>query len=254
MLNQKRWTKLLLGSAVVLSLALGGSAVFAQAGEPTETEPSAEVQEGDRGSRGHRGNKIGHSPEFLAEALGISVDELEAAKQAVRDANEGARLSKEERTQQLADELGISVEELEAAKEAAHDAAIEQAVADGLITQEEADLIAAKQALREYIDRGEIMASVLGVTVEELEAAKEAGIMDELVEASGLTREEIREMVDAAKDTAVQEAIEDGIITAEQAEQLENMEGHGGKRGGRGGNSGRGPRDGNSPAPAGDNA
>ena len=106
-----------------------------------------------------------------------------------------------------------------------------------MITVEEAELLEAKQALREYIDRGEIMAAVLGITVEELEAAKEAGTMDDLVEASGLTREEIREMVNAAKDTAVQQAIEDGVITAEQAEQLENMEGRGGKRGGRGNKS-----------------
>ncbi len=264
MLNQQKWTKVLLGSAVVLSLALGGTAVFAQTAEPTASAPTAEKSEGEHGQRGNRGNKIDDN-EFLADALGITVEELQAAKDAVRSANEGTRPDKEARIQLLADELGIDVATLQAAKDEAHATAIVQAVADGTISAEEAALMEAKRALRDYIDRDAIMATVLGVSVEELQAAKEAGTVDELVDASGLEREEIRDAVDAAKETAVQEAIADGVLTAEQAEQLQEMRGSGGKHGGnsRGGNSrggngngGHGPRgNGNPPpAPTGNNA
>ena len=255
MLNQKRWTKVLLGSVVVLSLVLGSSAAFAQTNEPTETTATAEVQEGDRGPRGNRGGNMGNNDEFLADALGISVEELQAAKTAVREATDGAETDKDVRIEMLADELGVTVETLQAAFEEAHAAAIEQAIADGLITEEDAALMEARQALRDYIDHDEIMASVLGVTVAELEAAKEAGTVDELIEASGLDREEIRAAMDAEKETAVQDAVDDGVLTEEQAEQLENGAGGRGKPGGpRGGNGAgvRGPRGGN--PPAGDNA
>jgi len=63
----------------------------------------------------------------IADALGISVDELEAA------------LAAGETPATLALELGVDFAEVRAAMDAVHDAAIQQAVADGLITQEQAD-------------------------------------------------------------------------------------------------------------------
>lgn len=257
MLNKNKWTKLLLGSAVVFSLALGTAAAFAQTEDPAATPPAAEQTDGERGPRGHRGDNVGKNDEFLAEALGISVETLEAAKTAVREATEGTAAGKDSRIELLAEELGITAETLQAAMEEAHAVAIEQAIADGLLTEEEAALIEAREALRDYIDHDEIFAAVLGVSVAELQAAKDAGTVDELIEASGLDREEIHDVVEAEKDEAVQDAINDGVITAEQAEQLETNGPHGGggKHGGpRGGHGERGPRDGNPPAPAGDNA
>ena len=61
----------------------------------------------------------------IAEALGISVDELEAA------------LAAGETPATLALELGVDFAEVQAAMGAVREAAIAQAVADGLITQEQ---------------------------------------------------------------------------------------------------------------------
>jgi len=51
----------------------------------------------------------------------------------------------------LADALGIKTEELQAAQVEAQAAAIDQAVTDGALTQEQADLAKAEQAFRDYV-------------------------------------------------------------------------------------------------------
>lgn len=70
----------------------------------------------------------------------------------------------------LAEALGITVEELEAAQLKAQDAMIDQAVTDGLLTQEQADLMKARRAFMQfYADQTE-------QSVEDaLNAAVEAG-------------------------------------------------------------------------------
>ena len=123
---------------------------------------------------------------LLAEALGISVDELDAAQVQATNAainqalGEGLITEEQatrlrERTEQsagrfsplrnlahldnsvinydapLADALGISVDELDAAKQSAQEAALAQAVENGRLTQEEADLIQARQAIQETL-------------------------------------------------------------------------------------------------------
>ena len=75
----------------------------------------------------------------------------------------------------IAEELGVTVEELQAARKAAHDAALEQAVSEGVITEDQAELIKAGRALREYIDHKEILSQALGIDVADLEAAREEG-------------------------------------------------------------------------------
>ena len=52
--------------------------------------------------------------------------------------------------QYLAEALGITVEELQAAQLKAQDAMIDQAVTDGVITQEQADLMKARRAFMQY--------------------------------------------------------------------------------------------------------
>lgn len=63
----------------------------------------------------------------VANALGLTVEELEAAQA------EGKRLP------QIAAEQGVELSAVREAMQAAHEAAIAQAVADGLLTQEQAD-------------------------------------------------------------------------------------------------------------------
>ena len=65
--------------------------------------------------------------EAIADALGISVEEFEAA---VADG---------ENAFTLAQGLGIDIAELQAAMDAVHEAAFQQAIDDGLVSQEQAD-------------------------------------------------------------------------------------------------------------------
>jgi hypothetical protein len=71
----------------------------------------------------------------LADALGITVDELEAA------------LAEGQSPMQLAQDLGLDFDALHEARLAAFDQALEAAVADGRLTQEEADLIRERRQL-----------------------------------------------------------------------------------------------------------
>ncbi|MGB1252617.1 MAG: hypothetical protein ACPG8W_18535 [Candidatus Promineifilaceae bacterium] len=143
---------------------------------------------------------------------------------------------------------------------------IQQRIDDGEITQEQADRMAERAAEREalqgVIDRDAIhqaMADELGITVDELEQAKEDGVtLEELAETNGTTVEAVKAAADAEKAAQVQEALDNGDITEEQAERLLNG---GGRRGGpRGGGDGegrpgrRGPGGGNGQRPAGDEA
>ena len=200
---------------------------------------------GEGNGRGRRGSRI-NTGEFLAAELGITTEELSDAREAARDAATD-ETTREDRAGLLATELGISVADLEAAQEAAEDAAIAEALANGDITQEQVDLREAKEAFKDIFDKKEAAAEALGLTAEELEAAKEDGTTkEELLDNAGITREELKAAVEEAKAEALDAAVENGDITAEQAELIENApqgrNGRGeGNRGGRG-NGGQGGR------------
>jgi hypothetical protein len=70
----------------------------------------------------------------IAEALGISLADFEAAR------DEGQTVYA------LAEELGVDVAEVRAAMQAAHAEAVAQAIADGLISQEQAQWMLARHA------------------------------------------------------------------------------------------------------------
>jgi len=125
----------------------------------------------------------------------------------------------------LAEALGITTEKLEAAREQANQAALEQAVAEGLITQEQADEMTAKkqtaEALQSYLGRDVLLAKALGMTVEELQAAYSEGkSLSDLLSEKGLDAATVRENMQAAHKAALAQAVADGVITQEQADQL----------------------------------
>jgi polyhydroxyalkanoate synthesis regulator phasin len=145
----------------------------------------------------------------------------------------------------LAEALGITVEELQAAYEAAHAAAIEQAVEEGLLTQEQADdmLEGKRFGLRgqrgfHALGRGmnSFLADALGISVAELEAAQEqahSDLLTKAVEDGKITQEEadliqarsairgyVEEAMAEAYADALAQAVADGVITQAQADLL----------------------------------
>lgn len=162
----------------------------------------------------------------------------------------------------LAEVLGISEEELQAATTTARNAAIDQAVADGTITQEQADHMKEDDGGRGWGPMGKgtdydaELAEALGITVEELQTAQaevQDRLLDEAVAAGEITQEEadlmtarqalheyLRDRMQSAYEEAVAQAVTDGVITQAQADQILSEEGigfpgmGGGPRGGRG--------------------
>lgn len=182
------------------------------------------------------GPRGGATDEYLAQALGITTDELSAAYQeasaaAIAKAVEDGLITQAQADAMnangkafpfggrgggwlgengidfdafLADALGITTDELRAARQEAANARLEQAVTDGQMTQEQADLIKGRQAL--YADQTFIDA------------------------------------MKSAYQTAVQDAVARGVITQAQADLIleksadgmgfPGMGGRGGPRGG----------------------
>ncbi|MFT7586938.1 MAG: hypothetical protein ACI9EW_003378 [Cellvibrionaceae bacterium] len=219
-------------------------------GDMSHPGPGQGGRDGKRG--GNRDNTA------LLEELGITQEEWDAAKEAVK-ASLGNLDEKPEReaVQALfADELGITTEALQTAHEAVKAAHQAEALANGDITQEQIDTMEARKAVAETIDQKALMAGILGVTTEELDTAKADGTIRDLVEASGKTREELKAAGEEAYAAAVAQAVTDGVITQEQADLIEaagfggkgfggrshgkHGNGQGGGRGGFNGNGGRG--------------
>jgi hypothetical protein len=112
--------------------------------------------------------------------------------------------------QYLADALGIPLAELEAAQETVRNGLIDQAVADGTLTQEQADQLKAGERIRGFglhlkgdmaaaagVDHAALLADALGITVEELDAAQAT-----------------------ARDAALAAALADGTLTQEQVDRM----------------------------------
>ncbi|MBT3190218.1 MAG: hypothetical protein HN736_16070 [Anaerolineae bacterium] len=104
--------------AAVIGLAFAGSA-FAQDGNPP--------LDGEKDPRDGSGLLHDYMSEAMANALGVTVEELQAG----HDAGENFF--------DLALAQGITEEEIPTLMQSARDAALEAAIADGAITQEEVD-------------------------------------------------------------------------------------------------------------------
>lgn len=167
----------------------------------------------------------------------------------------------------VASKLGVERAELDTATEEARQEVIEQAVEDGVITQEQADDMISRledgnfpgmrsfgHGKRGYFDGpmgglidhhgDEMLAEQLGMTTEELQAELQAGkTIAELAEEKGVDLQAAQ--IEAAKER-IQQAVQDGTMTQEQADwMLEGLEQGfspgirgfmpGGRGGGRGG-------------------
>jgi len=146
--------------------------------------------------------------------------------------------------------LGISVDELAAAREEAKTAILEQAVADGLITQAQADDILSGDSsslprlqwrswLSENgLDYDAYLAEALGISVEALQAARLEAFTANIAQAvaDGTITQERADLIlgrralaqdsvfqsamQTAFEAAVNQAVDSGVITQTQADQI----------------------------------
>lgn len=163
----------------------------------------------------HRGGPMGYgvSDQYLAEALGITTAELQEAEQTAYEAAIDQALAQGLITQAqadalkqqpgkfgrfggrgfagffgltdttidwdqlLADALGITTDELQEARTNAVDLALAAAVADGRLTQEQADQLKAEQALRTYLDEQGFQTQVRTLFENLVKQAVQAGVI-----------------------------------------------------------------------------
>ncbi|CUS03718.2 protein of unknown function [Candidatus Promineifilum breve] len=187
-------------SALMITGLLGSAAVsFAQTDTPAESTEEV-IPESTTVVPSRGGSRLGVDDEALAAALGITVDELDAAQEAARIAlidqavadghltaeegetmkTDGSRLHHSsqygyDKDEFLAAALGITVDELNAAELTAYQTMVAAAVEAGTLTQEQADLLLARKAAQSYLDTDALNATVRAAYAEALAEAVAAG-------------------------------------------------------------------------------
>jgi competence protein ComGC len=271
--------KFLVISTLVLALAATAVAAFSLTGRayaqsPTSTvAPTTQAQattmpgNGTSGDRygGRHGNRMGgdqlrsYMLAAEAEAFGLTSDELQAQYDAGKT------------PQDLAIEQNLTVADFEAKMDAARQAALAKAVTDGIITQDQADAFAARKEagrpahaadtdnpLHTYMQAA--LADAFGLTVDELNTLETDGkTLKDLAIEQNLTVADFQTKMDTARQTALDKAVADGVITQAQADAMKNHTEMGGGRGGHGGMGGPagkhgGPRGGQCPQTSPDNS
>jgi hypothetical protein len=198
---RKQLAVLGLSGLMVAGLLAGAAVTFAQTDEPAAETPSATEESTTVVPESRGGSRLRVDDEALAEALGITVEELDAAKETARLAMidqavadgliteaEGEALKLEDpgfsplarefgydKDEYLAEALGISVEELDAAEFDAYTALVAAAVEAGVITQEQADLLLAEKAAKAHLDEDALNAAVRAAYADALAEAVAAG-------------------------------------------------------------------------------
>jgi hypothetical protein len=215
----------------------------------------------------------------LAQALGITVQQLQTAEQKAFDAAVQQAVDKSLITQNQADmltlrgggfgrigmgenlfgqnsgidyqsllatQLNITTAALQSAQKQAYTNQINQAVQNGTLTQQQADLILGRYALQSYLDPTALFAQALGITTNQLQTDQNQGMtLSQILSAAGKTAVEVRDAEQAAYQAAIQQAVTDGVITQAQATAVLNSGyGFGYLPGGFGGHEGFGGRDG----------
>jgi hypothetical protein len=205
-------TRIAIVAALVLVLAVVGVAA-AQSDTPENPSDTGESSgafpwKDNADGQGRRGGRING----LAEAFGMTVEELKA------------ELSSGKTIIELAEEKGIDLQQMAIDKATEK---LQQAVDNGRLTQEEADQKLAE--IQEKIESGEGFerpdrgdrlegfAETLGMTVEELQTALDAGqTPQEIAEAQGIDLQQLA--VDRITEK-LQQAVENGRLTQEEADQ-----------------------------------
>jgi len=184
-----------------------------------------------------RGERPGNRSEFVADFLGMTVEELQAAHE------EGKTIA------DLLEEKGISQEDFQAAIKADRVKSLNQAVADGKLTQEQADNIlqnmeeraaegfppqfegrpmnGARPAMDRQADgegRFSIFTDLLGMSIDEIKEALQDGgqTIKDLLAGKGISDEDVQSAMQEAQQKRLQQAVEEGTLTQEQADEMLN--------------------------------
>ncbi len=215
----------LAGLALTGLLALGGlsaAGIGAAQAAQTATGEAAPLTAAHipRGDRALRDRPVLLTPDeraaIVADALGLTVADLEAALA------DGLRL------RDVAADQGVEMDAVADALRQALEDAVTTAEANGELTPEQADAIRERIALRATMrdvfgpeERLGALAEALGMTIEELEAARAAGTtLRDLVDAQGADPAAVRYALGTARDAAIDGALNDGLITPAQALRL----------------------------------
>ncbi len=254
----KKLTKMILtltGGAAIVALAAGVMAFSLTSNASAQSAPVANTSFGSfnfRGGPGFRGNP-GAQQDALASALGITVAQLQTAEQQASDnaiqqavtqglitqdqannmilrgfgyggAFEGRGFGNNngiDYNQLLATALGITTQQLQSAQQTALKSVLDQEVANGTLTQDQANLIEAEQALQSYINPNALLAQALGITTEQLQTYRQQGMsLSQILSTTGKTAVDVRDAEQAAYQAAIQKAVSDGAITQAQADQV----------------------------------
>lgn len=207
--------KLYIGIAVVAVLVAAVGAVGIVSAD--EIEPPF-VREGECGPRGQNDGPLQDLfLENVAEALGTTTDDLQS------------RIESGEKLDEILADYGYEGEAVRELLSSAREAAVAEALATGLITEEQAEKAFQPRGkekgkggpggniLQEYVMNN--VAEALGMTVDEMKSLRVEG---EPLEVPGYSQEEIREIFEQAKEDAIEQALADGVITEEQLEEFEN--------------------------------
>lgn len=208
----------------VMALSNVEGQVFADDGDmPVDTETPGNGNMGaDRGpaDRGRGGMRFGSDVYLasIAEQTGIAVEDLQAA------------LDDHVRLEDVLIEAGFTTEEVDEIMLNAQYAQIDQAVADGRMTEENAAEVKANLAERAeqhqlWETNDEIIHDVWvaavaensGLNVAEIEAALDAGSTMSQFLQENFTAEEAQTILQTSWTQAIDQALADGLITDEQA-------------------------------------
>ncbi len=233
-----------------------GTTDDAPVGLQDATDDTIEPGEAEAGRRGHHGHG---NTEVVAEALGLTTDELHEARQS------GQSLA------DIAAAQGVPIDTLIATLATSAEQNIAEKVAAGELTQEEADerLADLTDRITERVNQapgeggrggrrgfrnGEAVAEALGLTTDELHEAREAGqSLADVAVAQGVSVDAVvTAIVDGVEDHLAEEVAEGGLTQEEADERLASAEeratdkvnaapGEGGPQGARGPGGRRGP-------------
>jgi hypothetical protein len=192
MISRRKLVTLAAAGLLTVGTVLGGLPALSQTALAAEATPSTTARDTVEDKT------VANVDSYLATALGISPETLAAARETARLDGIQQALDKGLITQAQADTLksnqrmggrgglgffvkdadidedallakalGITVEKLEQARATAENARIDQAVADGKMTQEQADLMKAKQKLNQYLTDKNVYSTAVAQAVKD---------------------------------------------------------------------------------------